>query len=164
MDTSTQGTSLETSAKTLIDRVRDSATAQLSTQKERATSSLGSIARAVRDTSEPLRSNQQAAIAQYVEKAADQIDRFSNQLRDRDVNELIDDVQRFARRQPALFIGAAFAAGVLAARFLKSSSAASSRASGSMLRPDNAYGSRGNAARTASGTASREPRFASGGL
>ena len=39
----------------------------------------------------------------------------------RDLTELMDDVNRFARRQPALFVGAAFAAGALAARFLKSS-------------------------------------------
>ena len=57
----------------------------------------------------------------YVEKAADQIERFSGQLRQKDVSELLSDAQRFARQRPAVFIGAAFTAGVLAARFLKSS-------------------------------------------
>ena len=32
------------------------------------------------------------------------------------------DAQQFARRQPAIFIGAAFAAGLLAARFMKEAS------------------------------------------
>jgi hypothetical protein len=40
------------------------------------------------------------------------------------VGELIGDVEQFARRSPALFLGGAFALGVLAARFVKSSSAA----------------------------------------
>ena len=109
------------SARGVAERVRDTATAQLSTQKTRATEQLGSIAQAVRQTSQPLRDNQQDAIAQFVEKAADQIERFSSQLRDKDIPELLDDAQRFARRQPAVFIGGAFALGIVAARFLKSS-------------------------------------------
>lgn len=106
----------------VMDRVKESATAQLSSQKERATDGLGSIATAVRRSSEPLRENKQDFIAEYVEKAADQIEQFSSRLRERDINELVDDAQQFARRRPALFIGAAFAVGVAAARFLKSSS------------------------------------------
>jgi hypothetical protein len=103
-------------------RVRDGATAQLSSQKDRATDSLGSLARAVRGTSGPLRENQQDALAEYAERAADRIERFSTRIRERDVTELVEETQQFARRQPAIFLGAAFAAGVIAARFLKSSS------------------------------------------
>ena len=105
----------------LMDRVRSGATAQLSSTKDRATDGLGSLAQAVRQSTQPFRENQQDTIAQYIEKAADQLDRFSSHLRQRDINDIVDDVQRFARRQPAVFIGAAFAAGVVAARFLKSS-------------------------------------------
>ena len=38
-----------------------------------------------------------------------------------DVDELVGDVQRLARRQPAVFVGSAFAVGLISARFLKSS-------------------------------------------
>lgn len=110
------------SGRGVMERVRETATTQLSNQKERATSSIGNVAQAVRQSAQPLRDNQQDVIAQYVEKAADQLERFSTRLRDRDVSEIVDDVQRFARQRPALFVGAAFAAGILAARFLKSSS------------------------------------------
>jgi hypothetical protein len=106
----------------IMDRVRERAAAQLSTQKDRATDGLGSVAQAVRQSTQHLRDNKQDAIAQYVDKAADQIDRFSTQLRNRDVGELVNEVQRFARKQPALFVGSAFAIGVIGARFLKSSS------------------------------------------
>ena len=109
------------SARSVMDRVKSTATQQLSTQKSRATDGLGSIAHAVRQTTQPLRDNQQHVIAQYVEKAAEQIERLSDQLRDKDVSELVRDAQRLARRQPAVFLGVSFAAGVLAARFLKSS-------------------------------------------
>jgi hypothetical protein len=56
-----------------------------------------------------------------VERAADQIDSFSRSLREKDVNELLDDAQQLARRQPALFIGGAFVLGLIGARFFKSS-------------------------------------------
>lgn len=105
----------------VIDRVRDAASAQVSTQKDRATDTLGTLASAVRQSTQTLRDQQQDTVAQFVERAADQIDRFSTTLRNRDLSQLTADIQRFARRQPAVFIGAAFAAGVLAARFLKSS-------------------------------------------
>ena len=111
----------ETGTSALMDRVRDGATSQLTTQKDRVTDSLTSLAQAVRQSTESLRSNQQPAVAQYVEKAASQLERFSDRLRDRDVKDLVQDAQQFARRQPAIFIGAAFAAGLLAARFMKSS-------------------------------------------
>jgi hypothetical protein len=63
-------------------------------------------------------------VAQYVEQAADRIEQFSSRLRDRDLGDLMRDADRFARRQPAVFIGAAFMVGVLAARFFKSSGGA----------------------------------------
>jgi hypothetical protein len=61
------------------------------------------------------------AIAKYVEGAADQIEDWSRRLREKDVDALLSDVQRLARRQPAVFVGSAFALGLVGARFLKSS-------------------------------------------
>jgi hypothetical protein len=105
----------------IVGRVRERAAAQLSTQKDRATDGLGSVAQAVRQSTRQLRDSKHETIAQYVEKAADQIDRASNELKNRDVSQLVNDVQRFARKQPALFVGSAFALGIVGARFLKSS-------------------------------------------
>ncbi len=59
-------------ASGIVDRVRDRAGAQLSSQKDRATDGLGSIAAAVRQSTHHLRDTQHETIAQYVEKAADQ--------------------------------------------------------------------------------------------
>jgi len=105
----------------MVDRVRQTAADQLSAQKTRATEALGSVAAAIRQSSQPLRDNDQPMLADYAGKAAGQLEELSTRLRERDLTELMDDAKRFARRQPALFVGAAFAAGVLAARFLKSS-------------------------------------------
>ena len=106
----------------IVGRVKESATAQLATQKDKATDGLGSVAQAMRQTTQHLRTQQHDTVARYAEQAADQIERFSQRLRDKDVGELLDDAQQLARRQPALFIGGAFAIGLLGARFLKSSS------------------------------------------
>ena len=105
----------------LIDNVKQRATAQLDSQKGRATDSISSIANAVRGSTSQLREEQHDVLAQYVETFADSLERFSTNLRGKDMNELLDGARDFARRQPVLFVGGSFAVGLLAARFLKSS-------------------------------------------
>jgi hypothetical protein len=105
----------------IVNRVKETATSQLSAQKDKATDGLGSVAQAVRQTTQNLRDQQHDTVAQYVERAADQIERISEGLKNKDVTELFADAQRLARQQPALFIGGAFALGLVGARFLKSS-------------------------------------------
>jgi len=142
----------------IVDRVRDKAAAQLSSQKDRATDGLGSVAQAVRQSTQQLRDQKHDTIAGYVEQAADQIEKFSQRLRDKDVGELLDDAQRLARRQPAVFIGSAFALGVIGARFLKSSS---ENDRGSYRRGSSLEGSyRGNEYRTRMSSGTGTPSYA----
>jgi hypothetical protein len=105
-----------------MDKLRNGATSQLGTQKDRAIDGVSSVTQAVRQSTQQLRDSQHETIAQYVDQAVDGVDRFVEQLKRKDVNELVRDAQQFARRNPAVFVGAAFGVGVLAARFLKSSS------------------------------------------
>jgi len=129
----------------LIDKVKQGATAQLSTQKDRATEGIGSVVDAVRQSTQHLRNNQHETIAEYVDQAAGHLERWSNQLKEKNVGEILEEAQQLARRRPAVFIGAAFAVGLIGARFLKSSrdrqfsSSASSRTGGS----GDIYGVRG---------------------
>ena len=57
----------------------------------------------------------------YIRRAAEQIDGASEALRQRDLSQLLQGVQDFARRQPTFFLGATVLAGFAAVRFLKSS-------------------------------------------
>ena len=123
--TSQANTSNTTQDSGIVGRVREQASTQLNTQKNKATDGLGSVAHAVRETTQRLRDDNHGTVARYAEQAADQIDRFSQGLKNKDVGELMSDAQRLARRQPALFVGGAFTLGLLGARFLKSSSQAS---------------------------------------
>jgi hypothetical protein len=47
--------------------------------------------------------------------------RFADHIRQRGVTDMMDDVNQFARRRPAMFIGGAFLIGLGIARFMKSS-------------------------------------------
>jgi hypothetical protein len=104
-----------------VGLVRERAGAQLATQKNRATDTLGTIAHALRETTHELHDDKHETMAEYVERAADQLERLSTRLKDKDVGELFRGAQDLARRKPAIFVGSAFALGLLGARFLKSS-------------------------------------------
>jgi len=105
----------------LMDTVKQRATEQLDTQKTHATDGLSVLANAVRQTTQTLRNDHHDALASYADRAADQLERFSNAIRDKDIEQLLREGRNLARRQPALFIGSSFAVGLLAARFIKSS-------------------------------------------
>jgi hypothetical protein len=94
----------------------------IESQKDRAAQGIGSLAGALRQAGQQLRDQDQQAVPQYIDTVAGQVERFSNYLQSSDVRDLLDEVETFARRQPALFLGGAFALGLLGARFLKSSS------------------------------------------
>ena len=134
----------------IVNRVKETATSQLSAQKDKATDGLGSVAQAVRQTTQNLRDQKHDTVAQYVERAADQIERVSEGLKNKDVTELFDDAQRLARQQPALFIGGAFALGLVGARFLKSS--APHRSDITMYDRGNTGGSYGSTSYVSGGT------------
>jgi hypothetical protein len=99
--------------------------------KSRAAETLGGVAQSLRLSSQHLRDQNQEGTGRYVEKAAQQVERLSSYLQNRDVGEVIDEVEDFARRQPALFLGGAFALGLLGARFLKSSRRGQAETAGS---------------------------------
>ncbi len=106
-----------------VDQAQKQAKSMLSTRKDQVSDGLGNVAQALRHTGQGLRGQgQQDQLAQYADQAADQVERFSTFLRERDVNQLTVEVERLARRQPALFLGGALALGMIGARFLKSSS------------------------------------------
>lgn len=105
----------------VMDTAKTQTTNRLSMGKDQIAGTAGAVAEALRQSSQGLRDQDQGAVAGYVEQAADRLDGAADYLRQRDVPQLVDEVEGFARRQPALFLGAAFGLGILAARFIKSS-------------------------------------------
>lgn len=108
------------------EKVTEQASSQIVTQKDNLARGLSSVADGIRQMGENLRGGgeQQTPIAgltaRYGDSLARQVEQVSNYLEKKDLRELVKDVEVFARRNPAVFIGGAFALGVAAARFLKS--------------------------------------------
>jgi hypothetical protein len=89
--------------------------------KDQAANRVNSLASAVRQAGQQLESEDAAMFGRYAGIAADELDKVSSWLRQRDMKDLVRDTETFARRHPDLFMGGAFFAGLLLARFLKSS-------------------------------------------
>jgi len=109
-------------ATKLRSQATDRARTAASTGKDRATQTLDGLAQAVHEAAGNLEQQVNPQIAQYAHRAADALDNLSARLREKDVDELMNDVQDFMRRSPAVAIGAAVAVGFALSRFLKASS------------------------------------------
>ena len=109
-----------TTASDVLGGVKQRVTSRVDEQKNRAADGLGGIADVFRSASNELR-NENETLASYVDMASDQMRRFADQIRQKGVADLLDDVHAFARRRPAVFIGGAFLIGIGIARFLKAS-------------------------------------------
>jgi len=103
-------------------QVGEKVSSSFDVQKGKVAAGLGSVARALRAGGDQLRAQDaEASIPGYVASAASQVERLSGYLKSTDAKAIVGNVEDFARRQPALFIGGAFFLGILGARFLKSS-------------------------------------------
>ena len=98
-------------------RVGDQVQSQVQTGKTRAAHALNDVANTLLQSAE---ANDTRA-DQYIRRAGEQIQRVSDYLQNTDLRDMVVQTENFARRQPALFLGSAFAVGLLAARFVKSS-------------------------------------------
>ena len=106
-------------ASHLTTQAKDLVTKRVATTQERSSLELTGIAEALRQKGEELHDSM---LGPMVGRAADQVDRASAYLKDASLTDVVRSTERFARREPLLFIGGAFTLGLLCARFLKSSS------------------------------------------
>ena len=108
----------------------DKAATTLDEKKTELASGLTSVADTIRQVGDTLRqTDEQTGItdtaAKYSNSLAQQVEQLSGYFEHKDMRDMVRDVETFARRNPAVFIGGAFVLGILAARFLKSSSPSS---------------------------------------
>ncbi len=105
------------------DVARQRGRAAVATQTRSLGEQLHGIAGTLRDTADSLGEQGQATLSEYVHDAADGLERTAANLREGNVEELVQRVSGFAQRRPAVFVGGAVAAGFLFTRFLRSSAA-----------------------------------------
>ena len=117
---------VRTTANDAFDSAASKASKKLEEQKSNLSTGLTSVASGIRDLGNRLgdsgSDNHFARIASEASTtAAKKIERAADYFDQHDLNAVYHDVESFARRNPAVILGGAFALGFLAARFLKSS-------------------------------------------
>ena len=108
--------------RTSLRDARDRAALSLGESKARVADQIGAVAHAFRQAGDQLRvEGQSDRMAGLTDAMARQADQAAEYLRRANGDVLRQDVERLTRRQPALVLGGAFVAGLIGARFLKSS-------------------------------------------
>lgn len=113
-----------------LGTAKKQAVSKIDEQKSNLAQNIGTVAQEIRTLGDNLnKSDAESSVvsyaAQYGNTIADKVENFSQYLDDKNLSELVTDIERFAKRNPAVFIGSAFALGFLGARFLKSSTPSS---------------------------------------
>ncbi|MEX1181955.1 MAG: hypothetical protein WEF86_01880 [Gemmatimonadota bacterium] len=142
------GEHLVDEARELSHRAGGMARTRAEQQKDRVADGIRSVAEALRKGTQELPEDRRQ-YASLLDTVADRVEGASGYLDSHDMGELATDVRRLAREHTPLFLGGAFALGVIGARFLKSSGEESRRVGqhdrllpdAGSVRPD--YGSAG---------------------
>jgi len=87
--------------------------------KDRATEALDNIIRLVEDAAATVDDKVGPQYGDYVRRAGDTLSGVATTIREKDVEDLVDDARNVVRSNPTLAIGAAAAVGFLLARIVK---------------------------------------------
>lgn len=107
-------------AKEILDDTAEKVKSAVSEQKNAGAEYLDKVAHAIHRAAGEFEADV-PQVAPYIRRASSELSAVAKAVRQRDVRELITEVENFARRQPALFFGGAVVLGFAALRFLKSS-------------------------------------------
>jgi hypothetical protein len=115
-------TTVRSQTKRVAERALDQVEDLVVHQKEGMAARLGGLAAALRQTALTLgEGDLDANFGRYAARAAQKVDRVSDYLNENDLRAVARDTKDFARRRPEIFLGSALLAGLMLARFLKSS-------------------------------------------
>ena len=106
-------------ASDVASQAKEQVNAQFDTRKDKAVETIGNVATAIRETGDKLKGV--GPLGDVAGRAADGMEKVADFFDGKQIGDVVRDVERFARREPALFLGAAFALGLIGGRFLKSS-------------------------------------------
>ena len=91
--------------------------------KSRASDKLDEISRIVEDAAAQIEERLGPQYGGYARRAAEGVSGFAGTLRDREIDELYEDVRAFVRKSPGVAIGAAAAIGFVLVRLAKAGTA-----------------------------------------
>jgi ElaB/YqjD/DUF883 family membrane-anchored ribosome-binding protein len=114
----------------LVGQATDHARAFADQGKAAAGDKLDQFARMLSDAAATVDDKLGSQYGQYARSAADQVAGFSDTIRNKDVDDLVEDVRGFVRASPAAAIGVAAAIGFAIARVVQSGLEANDAANG----------------------------------
>ena len=121
-------------AKEILDDTTDKVRSAVSEQKNAGAEYLDKVAHAIHRAAGEFETDIPQA-ARYIRRAGSELSTVAKAVRQRDVRELITEVEDVARRKPALFFGGAVVLGFAALRFLKSAPPASAQVTVDRINP-----------------------------
>lgn len=98
------------------DRIRTLA----DTGKERAVGGLDQLSQMIQDAAGQVDDKLGAQYGEYARSAAGAVSNFSEQLKGKDVDQLLDEAREFVRKSPGVAVGVAAALGFAVARIVQS--------------------------------------------
>ncbi|MBA4148542.1 MAG: hypothetical protein H0X66_10550 [Verrucomicrobia bacterium] len=102
-------------------RTKEQGEAFLGEQKHTVAETLHHCGDALRGAAGQLREKQDQNLASIAESIAARLDKTSNYLDGKQLQDIRNDVENFARKQPQVFYGSMFVAGLALSRFFKAS-------------------------------------------
>ncbi len=105
----------------VVEGAKQQTTSLLESRKEQVADTLYTVAHVLRQSGQQLREQEQAPVAGIADQAAQQAERGSGYLKQRNVSELLNETEQLGRTHPLAFTGGALILGMLGVRFLRSS-------------------------------------------
>jgi hypothetical protein len=112
-------------AAEMAGKAKEQLSGRFDEQKSRATSEVSQLASALRRAGDDLAGGSIGSAV--LGRVASRLESLGSAVEGKSLDDLVTDVERLARRNPALFVGGAMLIGFAASRFLKSSSRAGYR-------------------------------------
>jgi hypothetical protein len=112
---------LQDDAKALFDTAREQGSEHLDEYRERAADEIENLARSATSAAEQLQDNDTLGLSHYITDVADGLGSFAGSLRGKSADELLQQVGRLARDNPALFLTGSIALGFGLSRFMRAS-------------------------------------------
>ncbi len=109
-----------TAASRITTELKAQSRSIINEQRDRIAGSLDILAEAIKGAGERLRDQRSRSLADAADAGAKTIEDVSCFLRENDPGRIVKQVEGFAKRQPALFIGAALAAGIILGQLISS--------------------------------------------
>lgn len=138
--TTQQGQNAQDPTDGLIEKTSSQGKAQLNQYREQAADKVDQFAEGIDKAASQLPDDDVLHVSEHISAMAQGLGRLSDGLREKSADQILRDVGRIARENPALFIGGSIAIGFGIARFARASAPSSQTGTSSSIGGGSTYG------------------------